>query len=77
MEESIRAVLPGCFLFAGVPEGEAMAARAGCGSIMRCERGEVVLSPQRFTPMLGVVLQGRLEDVYKRQPPGNFGNCGG
>ena len=61
MEESIRAVLPGCFLFAGVPEGEAMAALAGCGSIRRCERGEVVLSPQRFTPMLGVVLQGRLE----------------
>ena len=61
MEERVRAVLPGCFLFAGVPEGEAMAALSGCGSIRQCERGEVILSPQRFTPMLGVVLQGRLE----------------
>ena len=69
MEESIRAVLPGCFLFAGVPEGEAMAALSGCGSIRRCERGEVILSPQQFTPMLEMCIRDRPSRPHRRSSP--------
>ena len=62
MEETLRALLAGTFLFRGAPEQALMFALSdGRCRRERAERGTVIYAPHRFRRCLAVVLAGRVQ----------------